>query len=59
VQKTRLTQAGEDLYRIAKLLGHRDVKTTQRYAHHYPESLRGSVEVLDDLCHKFVTISPE
>jgi hypothetical protein len=22
---------------------------TQRYAHHYPESLRGSVEILDQL----------
>lgn len=44
---TRLAQAGVDLYKISKLLGHRDITTTQRYAHHYPESLRSSVEVLD------------
>ncbi len=44
---TRLAQAGVDLYKIAKLLGHRDITTTQRYAHHYPESLRSSVEILD------------
>ncbi len=36
---TRIVQRGIDLYKVQKLLGHRDVKTTQRYAHHYPESL--------------------
>ena len=36
---TRLIQGGIDLYKVAKLLGHRDIRTTQRYAHHYPESL--------------------
>ncbi len=44
---TRLAQAGVDLYKISKLLGHKDISTTQRYAHHYPESLRSSVDVLD------------
>ncbi len=44
---TRLVQSGVDLYKLQKLLGHRDLKTTQRYAHHYPESLRSGVEVLD------------
>jgi integrase len=44
---TRLAQAGVDIYKISKLLGHKDVSTTQRYAHHYPESLRSSVELLD------------
>jgi len=44
---TRLAQAGIDLYKIAKLLGHKDIKMTQRYAHHYPESLRDGVEILD------------
>ncbi|OGP25111.1 MAG: hypothetical protein A2X93_06150 [Deltaproteobacteria bacterium GWC2_56_8] len=44
---TRLAQAGVDLYKIAKLLGHKDIKMTQRYSHHYPESLRDGVEVLD------------
>ena len=44
---TRLAQAGVDLYKIAKLLGHKDIKMTQRYSHHCPESLRDGVEVLD------------
>ena len=44
---TRLVQAGIDLYKVATLLGHKDIKMTQRYAHHYPESLRDGVEVLD------------
>lgn len=46
---TRLVQKGVDIYKVAKLLGHKDVSTTQRYAHHYPESLRDGVEVLDTL----------
>lgn len=44
---TRLVQAGVDLYQVAKLLGHKDISTTQRYAHHYPESLRDGVKTLD------------
>ena len=44
---TRLVQAGIDLYKVAKLLGHKDIRMTQRYSHHYPESLRDGVEVLD------------
>ena len=38
-----------DIYKVARLLGHKDIKMTQRYAHHYPESLRDGVEVLDKL----------
>ncbi|MBI5184756.1 MAG: site-specific integrase [Nitrospinae bacterium] len=44
---TRLAQAGVDLYKVSKLLGHRDIGTTQRYAHHYPESLRDGVDILE------------
>jgi integrase len=44
---TRLAQAGVDLYTISKLLGHRSIASTQRYAHHYVESLRSGVKVLD------------
>ncbi len=44
---TRLAQAGVDFYKIGKLLGHKDIRMTQRYSHHYPESLRDGVEVLD------------
>ena len=44
---TRLAQAGVDLYKISKLLGHEDIKMTQRYAHHCPDSLRDGVEILE------------
>lgn len=46
---TRLVQQGVDLYTVARLLGHRDLSTTQRYAHHNPESLRASVKILDSV----------
>ncbi|HET6675963.1 MAG TPA: tyrosine-type recombinase/integrase, partial [Nitrospiraceae bacterium] len=44
---TRLVQAGVDLYKVQRLLGHKSPAMTQRYAHHYPESLRDGVEILD------------
>jgi integrase len=44
---TRLVQAGVDLYKVQRLLGHKSPVMTQRYAHHYPESLRDGVEMLD------------
>ena len=44
---TRLAQGGIDIYKISKLLGHEDVKMTQRYAHHCPDSLRSGVEILE------------
>ena len=44
---TRLAQAGVDIYKISKLLGHKDIKMTQRYAHHCPDSLRDGVEILE------------
>ena len=44
---TRLVQAGVDLYKVQRLFGHKTPMMTQRYAHHYPESLRGGVEILD------------
>jgi integrase len=53
---TRLVQAGQDLYKVQKLLGHKSIVMTQRYAHHYPESLRSSVEVLDR-CYDSATIA--
>ncbi len=46
---TRLVQAGIDLYVVKELLGHKTITMTMRYAHHYPESLRHGVEVLDGL----------
>ena len=44
---TRLVQAGVDLYKVQRLLGHKSPVMTQRYAHHYPESLRDGVNLLD------------
>jgi integrase len=44
---TRMSQRGVDLYKISKLLGHKDIKMTQRYAHHCAESLRSGVEALE------------
>ena len=44
---TRLAQADVDLYKISKLLGHKDIKMTQRYSHHCPDSLRNGVEILE------------
>jgi integrase len=52
---TRLVQNGVDLYKVKELLGHKTISMTMRYAHHYPESLRSSVEVLDT-CHDLVTV---
>jgi site-specific recombinase XerD len=55
---TRLVQRGIDLYTVSKLLGHKDISTTQRYAHHYPESLRSGVDVLDSApkCYNSATV---
>ncbi len=58
---TRLVQHGVDLYTVQKLMGHKSIRTTERYAHHYPESLRPSVRALDecyraDFGHVLVTV---
>jgi hypothetical protein len=42
-----MVQAGVDLYKVQRLLGHKSSIMTQRYAHHYPESLRDGVEALE------------
>ena len=44
---TRLAQAGVDIYKISELLGHKDIKMAQRYAHHCPDSLRDGVGILE------------
>lgn len=51
---TRLVQNGVDLYKVKELLGHKSLTMTMRYAHHYPESLRGSIEILDG-CYNSAT----
>jgi len=43
VHNTRLVQRGVDLYKVQRLLCHKTRMTTQRYAHHTPESLRDCV----------------
>lgn len=55
---TRLVQAGIELYKVQRLLGHKSPMMTQRYAHHYPESLRDGVEVLDRIkpISHFITV---
>ena len=45
---TRLAQNGVDLFTIQKLLGHKSYAMTERYAHHYTESLRRGIDVLDN-----------
>ena len=42
-----LRQRGVDLHTIAKLMGHKDIRMTQRYAHLSVEELREAVSVLD------------
>jgi len=54
---TRLVQNGVDIYKVKELLGHKTISSmTMRYAHHYPESLRDSVEIMDAFCYNSVTI---
>jgi integrase len=52
---TRLVQRNVNLYKVKELLGHKTITMTMRYAHHCPESLRSSVEVLD-ACYNSDTI---
>ncbi len=44
---TRLVEKGIDIYKIAILAGHEDIRMTQRYSHHCSKSLRDGTEVLD------------
>jgi integrase len=44
-----LVTAGADLFTVSKLLTHKDVKTTQRYAHLGDQALRDAVALSDKL----------
>lgn len=52
---TRLIQAGVDIYTVQKLGRWKTISMVMRYAHHYPESLRGGVEVLDRIQPGIIT----
>lgn len=53
---TRLVQAGVGIYEVQKLGRWKNASMVMRYAHHNPESLRPSIEVLDGLDNAFITI---
>jgi site-specific recombinase XerD len=46
---TRLVQKGVSIYKVSKLLGHADVKTTQIYASLMLYDLQNTVTLLDDV----------
>ncbi len=46
---TRLVQNGVDLYTVQKLGRWKNTSMVMRYAHHYPESLRSGIEVMDKI----------
>jgi site-specific recombinase XerD len=54
---TRLAQNGVDIYKIAKLLNHKDLKNTQRYSHHCPESLMVGVKILEKFDYNPTTMA--
>lgn len=56
---TRLVQNGVDLFTVQKLGRWKTTSMVMRYAHHYPESLRPGIEVMDRISSvsgKFSTI---
>lgn len=55
---TRLVQMGVDLYRVQKLMGHKSIRMTERYAHHCPDSLKSAADALDGYYfHDFFTFN--
>lgn len=44
---SRLVQAGVDLFKVSKLLGHASIRMTERYAHLAPSSFNAAVAVLE------------
>jgi site-specific recombinase XerD len=51
-----LVQNGTDLYVVQKLLGHKDGRMTQRYAHLSYERLASAVNHLDQAYHSFIMV---
>ena len=52
---TRLIQNGVDLFTVQKLGRWKNTSMVMRYAHHYPESLRAGIEVMDSLAPSIIT----
>jgi len=52
---TRLVQGGVGIYEVQKLGRWKSITMVQRYAHHYPESLRSAIEVMDNSRKSFIT----
>lgn len=53
---TRLVQNGVDLYTVQKLGRWKTISCVMRYAHHYSESLRSGINVMDKAMSGFITI---
>tara|TARA_B100000315_G_C14530181_1_gene565765 strand:- start:68 stop:1120 length:1053 start_codon:yes stop_codon:yes gene_type:complete len=53
---SRLAQAGVDINTIARLMGHKDLKMTQRYIHHTVDSLRVGVDKLENVGYNLATM---
>ena len=49
---SRLVMAGRDLYEVQRLLGHKDIKMTMRYAHLSPKYLRDAISALPVAKHE-------
>jgi integrase len=56
---TRLVQNGVDLYTVQKLGRWKTTSMIMRYAHHYAESLRPGIEVMDKIQNESITISAQ
>lgn len=50
---TRMVSSGIDLATVQDILGHADLKTTQRYAHPVPERKLKAIEALDSYITRF------
>jgi integrase len=47
-----LVMKGKPLYTVSQLMGHRDIKMTERYAHLAPEVIKGSISRLEGFLAK-------
>ena len=46
---SHLAMRGVHMRALQELLGHKDIKMTQRYSHLSPDQLQGAVKLLDDI----------